>query len=164
MVLQKNVLFSGTIKDNLRWGKADATDEEMIHACTLSQADGFIREFPDGYDTYIEQGGTNVSGGQRQRPLHRPGAAQKAQDFDSRRFTSAVDTHTDAMIRKAFLEEIPDTTKIIIAQRVSSVEDADRIIVLQDGQINGFGTHEELLKTNTIYREIYESQTRKEGA
>ena len=164
MVLQKNVLFSGTIKDNLRWGKADATDEEMIHACTLSQADGFIREFPDGYDTYIEQGGTNVSGGQRQRLCIARALLKKPKILILDDSTSAVDTHTDAMIRKAFLEEIPDTTKIIIAQRVSSVEDADRIIVLQDGQINGFGTHEELLKTNTIYREIYESQTRKEGA
>mgnify|MGYP005759985935 FL=1 len=164
MVLQKNVLFSGTIKDNLRWGKADATDEEMIHACTLSQADGFIREFPDGYDTYIEQGGTNVSGGQRQRLCIARALLKKPKILILDDSTSAVDTHTDAMIRKAFLEEIPDTTKIIIAQRVSSVEDADRIIVLQDGQIDGFGTHEELLKTNTIYREIYESQTRKEGA
>ena len=146
MVLQKNVLFSGTIKDNLRWGKADATDEEMIHACTLSQADGFIREFPDGYDTYIEQGGTNVSGGQRQRLCIARALLKKPKILILDDSTSAVDTHTDAMIRKAFLEEIPDTTKIIIAQRVSSVEDADRIIVLQDGQINGFGTHEELLR------------------
>ncbi len=164
MVLQKNVLFSGTIKDNLRWGKADATDEEMIHACTLSQADGFIREFPDGYDTYIEQGGTNVSGGQRQRLCIARALLKKPKILILDDSTSAVDTHTDAMIRKAFLEEIPDTTKLIIAQRVSSVQDADRIIVLEDGKINGFGTHEELLATNTIYREIYESQTRKEEA
>ena len=164
MVLQKNVLFSGSIKDNLRWGKADATDEEMIHACTLSQADGFIREFPDGYDTYIEQGGTNVSGGQRQRLCIARALLKKPKILILDDSTSAVDTHTDAMIRKAFLEEIPDTTKLIIAQRVSSVQDADRIIILEDGKINGFGTHEELLKTNTIYREIYESQTRKEGA
>ena len=164
MVLQKNVLFSGTIKDNLRWGKADATDEEMIHACTLSQADGFIREFPDGYDTYIEQGGTNVSGGQRQRLCIARALLKKPKILILDDSTSAVDTHTDAMIRKAFLEEIPDTTKLIIAQRVSSVQDADRIIVLEDGKINGFGTHEELLETNTIYREIYESQTRKEEA
>ena len=136
----------------------------MIHACSLSQADGFIREFPDGYDTYIEQGGTNVSGGQRQRLCIARALLKKPKILILDDSTSAVDTHTDAMIRKAFLEEIPDTTKIIIAQRVSSVEDADRIIILQDGQINGFGTHEELLKTNTIYREIYESQTRKEGA
>ena len=164
MVLQKNVLFSGTIKDNLRWGKEDATDEEMIHACQLSQADSFIREFPDGYDTYIEQGGTNVSGGQRQRLCIARALLKKPKILILDDSTSAVDTHTDAMIRKAFLEEIPDTTKLIIAQRVSSVEDADRIIILRDGQIDGFGTHEELLKTNTIYREIYESQTRKEGA
>ena len=164
MVLQKNVLFSGSIKDNLRWGKADATDEEMIHACTLSQADGFIREFPDGYDTYIEQGGTNVSGGQRQRLCIARALLKKPKILILDDSTSAVDTHTDAMIRKAFLEEIPDTTKLIIAQRISSVQDADRIIVLEDGKINGFGTHEELLETNTIYREIYESQTRKEGA
>ena len=164
MVLQKNVLFSGSIKDNLRWGKADATDEEMIHACTLSQADGFIREFPDGYDTYIEQGGTNVSGGQRQRLCIARALLKKPKILILDDSTSAVDTHTDAMIRKAFLEEIPDTTKLIIAQRVSSVQDADRIIVLEDGKINGFGTHEELLETNTIYREIYESQTRKEEA
>ena len=164
MVLQKNVLFSGSIKDNLRWGKADATDEEMIHACQLSQADGFIREFPDGYDTYIEQGGTNVSGGQRQRLCIARALLKKPKILILDDSTSAVDTHTDAMIRKAFLEEIPDTTKLIIAQRVSSVQDADRIIVLEDGKINGFGTHEELLETNTIYREIYESQTRKEGA
>ena len=164
MVLQKNVLFSGSIKDNLRWGKADATDEEMIHACQLSQADGFIREFPDGYDTYIEQGGTNVSGGQRQRLCIARALLKKPKILILDDSTSAVDTHTDAMIRKAFLEEIPDTTKLIIAQRVSSVQDADRIIVLEDGKINGFGTHEELLETNTIYREIYESQTRKEEA
>ena len=164
MVLQKNVLFSGTIKDNLRWGKADATDEEMVHACRLSQADGFIREFPDGYDTYIEQGGTNVSGGQRQRLCIARALLKKPKILILDDSTSAVDTHTDAMIRKAFLEEIPDTTKLIIAQRVSSVQDADRIIVLEDGKINGFGTHGELLETNAIYREIYESQTRKEDA
>ena len=164
MVLQKNVLFSGTIKDNLRWGKEDATDEEMIHACQLSQADSFIREFPDGYDTYIEQGGTNVSGGQRQRLCIARALLKKPKILILDDSTSAVDTHTDAMIRKAFLEEIPDTTKLIIAQRISSVQDADRIIVLQDGIIDGFGTHEELLESNIIYREIYESQTRKEDA
>ena len=162
MVLQKNVLFSGTIKENLRWGNEHATDEELVHACQLAQADGFIREFPDGYDTYIEQGGANVSGGQRQRLCIARALLKKPKVLILDDSTSAVDTRTDALIRKAFAEEIPDTTKLIIAQRVSSVQDADKIIVLHDGRINGCGTHEELLQTNTIYREVYESQTRKE--
>ena len=163
MVLQKNVLFSGTIKENLRWGDPDATDEELIHACQLAQADGFIREFPDGYDTYIEQGGSNVSGGQRQRLCIARALLKKPKILILDDSTSAVDTKTDALIRQAFAQEIPDTTKLIIAQRVASVQDADRIIVLADGKIDGFGTHEELLETNTIYREVYESQVRKEA-
>jgi len=164
MVLQKNVLFSGTIKENLRWGNPDATDEELVHACQLAQADGFIRDFPDGYDTHIEQGGTNVSGGQRQRLCIARALLKKPKILILDDSTSAVDTKTDALIRQAFKEEIPGTTKLIIAQRISSVQDADRIIVMQDGKVNGFGTHEELLSTNTIYREVYESQNRKEGA
>ena len=164
MVLQKNVLFSGTIKDNLRWGNADATEEEMIHACQLAQADGFIRDFPDGYDTFIEQGGSNVSGGQRQRLCIARALLKKPKVLILDDSTSAVDTKTDALIRQAFAEEIPGTTKLIIAQRISSVQDADRIIVMEDGKINGFGTHEELLHSNLIYREIYESQNRKEEA
>ncbi len=163
VVLQKNVLFSGTIKENLRWGNENATDEELVHACRLAQADGFIREFPDGYDTFIEQGGSNVSGGQRQRLCIARALLKKPKILILDDSTSAVDTRTDALIRKAFAEEIPDTTKLIIAQRVSSVQDADKIIVLQDGRVDGFGTHETLLKTNTIYREVYESQTRKEA-
>ena len=164
MVLQKNVLFSGTIKDNLRWGNEHATDEELVHACRLAQADGFIREFPDGYDTWIEQGGANVSGGQRQRLCIARALLKKPKILILDDSTSAVDTKTDALIRQAFATEIPDTTKLIIAQRISSVQDADKIIVLHDGHVDGFGTHEELLKTNTIYREVYESQTRKEEA
>ncbi len=163
MVLQKNVLFSGTIKENLRWGNPDASDEELRHACELAQADGFIREFPDGYDTYIEQGGSNVSGGQRQRLCIARALLKKPKILILDDSTSAVDTKTDALIRKAFREEIPDTTKFIIAQRVSSVEDADKIIVLDGGRINGFGTHEELLKNNEIYREVYESQVKGGG-
>lgn len=158
MVLQKNVLFSGTIKDNLRWGKEDATDEEMLHVCKLAQADDFIQTFPDRYDTYIEQGGTNVSGGQKQRLCIARALLKKPKILILDDSTSAVDTKTDAMIRKAFREEIPDTTKIIIAQRISSVEDADMILVLDDGKIDGVGTHAELLKENAIYREVYESQ------
>ncbi len=158
MVLQKNVLFSGTIKDNLRWGKEDATDEEMRHVCQLAQADEFIQTFPDGYDTYIEQGGTNVSGGQKQRLCIARALLKKPKILILDDSTSAVDTKTDAMIRTAFREEIPNTTKIIIAQRISSVEDADLILVLDDGKINGMGTHEELLANNEIYREVYESQ------
>lgn len=158
MVLQKNVLFSGTIKDNLRWGKEDATDEEMRHVCQLAQADEFIQTFPDGYDTYIEQGGTNVSGGQKQRLCIARALLKKTKILILDDSTSAVDTKTDALIRMAFREEIPNTTKIIIAQRISSVEDADLILVLDDGKINGMGTHQELLANNEIYREVYESQ------
>ena len=158
MVLQKNVLFSGTIKDNLRWGKEDATDEEMRHVCQLAQADEFIQTFTDGYDTYIEQGGTNVSGGQKQRLCIARALLKKPKILILDDSTSAVDTKTDALIRMAFRKEIPNTTKIIIAQRISSVEDADLILVLDDGKINGMGTHEELLAHNEIYREVYESQ------
>lgn len=160
MVLQKNVLFSGTIKENLRWGDANATDEDIIHACQLAQADEFIQSFPDKYDTMLDQGGTNVSGGQKQRLCIARALLKKPKILILDDSTSAVDTKTDALIRKAFKEEIPNTTKIIIAQRVSSVEDADMIIVLDDGKINGIGTHEELLKTNAIYQEVYESQTK----
>ncbi|MBR2027627.1 MAG: ABC transporter ATP-binding protein [Oscillospiraceae bacterium] len=158
MVLQKNVLFSGTIKDNLRWGNENATDEELMHACKLAQADSFIQAFPDKYDTYIEQGGTNVSGGQKQRLCIARALLKKPKILILDDSTSAVDTATDAMIRKAFREEIPDTTKIIIAQRIASVQDADIIIVLDNGRINGIGNHEELVKTNAIYREVYETQ------
>ncbi len=158
MVLQKNVLFSGSIKDNLRWGNENATDEEMIHACKLACADEFIQTFPDGYDTYIEQGGSNVSGGQKQRLCIARALLKKPKILILDDSTSAVDTHTDAMIRKAFLEEIPGTTKFIIAQRISSIEDADFTIVLDNGVITGVGTHEELIKNNEIYREVYEAQ------
>lgn len=158
MVLQKNVLFSGTIKENLRWGNPDATDEEIVHACRLAQADSFIESFPDRYDTYIEQGGTNVSGGQKQRLCIARALLKKPKILILDDSTSAVDTATDAMIRKAFREEIPDTTKLIIAQRISSVQDADKIIVLDGGKVHGFGTHEELLSSNDIYREVYYSQ------
>ncbi len=160
MVLQKNVLFSGTIKENLRWGNEKATEEEMIHACKLAQADEFVSTFPDGYDTYIEQGGTNVSGGQKQRLCIARALLKKPKILILDDSTSAVDTKTDALIRKAFREEIPKTTKIIIAQRISSVEDADKIIMLEDGKVVGFGTHQELLKNSEIYKEIYESQTK----
>ncbi len=160
MVLQKNVLFSGTVKENLRWGNENATDEEMVRACELAQADGFIREFPNQYDTYIEQGGTNVSGGQKQRLCIARALLKKPKILILDDSTSAVDTKTDALIRKAFREEIPDTTKIIIAQRVSSVQDADKIVVLDDGKINAVGTHAELLQTCAIYREVYESQNK----
>ena len=160
MVLQKNVLFSGTIKENLRWGDANASDADIIHACQLAQADEFIQSFPDKYDTILDQGGTNVSGGQKQRLCIARALLKKPKILILDDSTSAVDTKTDALIRKAFKEEIPNTTKIIIAQRVSSVEDADMIIVLDDGKINGIGTHEELLKTNAIYQEVYESQTK----
>ncbi len=158
MVLQKNVLFSGTVKDNLRWGKEDATDEEMIEACKSAQAHGFITEMPEGYDTFIEQGGTNVSGGQKQRICIARSLLQRPKILILDDSTSAVDTKTDAMIRKAFKEYIPETTKIIIAQRISSIEGADKIIVLDDGAISGFGTHEELLRDNEIYRDVYSSQ------
>lgn len=158
MVLQKNVLFSGTIKENLRWGKKDATDEEIMHACKLAQADEFIQRFPDKYDTYIEQGGTNVSGGQKQRLCIARALLKKPKILILDDSTSAVDTKTDALIRKAFREEIPGTTKIIIAQRISSVEDADLIVVLDDGKIMAMGTNDELLETSDIYRDIYETQ------
>lgn len=160
MVLQKNVLFSGTIKDNLRWGNETATDEEMIEACKLSQAHPFITEMPDGYDTFIEQGGTNVSGGQKQRICIARSLLKKPKILILDDSTSAVDTKTDSMIRKAFAEYIPETTKIIIAQRISSIENADKIIVLDGGKIAGFGNHEDLIETNEIYREVYLSQTK----
>ena len=163
MVLQKNTLFSGTIKENLRWGNPDATDDELRHACQLARADEFIDTFPKGYDTHIEQGGTNVSGGQKQRLCIARALLKKPKILILDDSTSAVDTKTDAIIRRAFLEEIPDTTKLIIAQRISSVHDADRILVLDNGRINGFGTHEELLRTNEIYREVFESQTKGGG-
>ena len=162
MVLQKNVLFSGTIKENLRWGNENATDEEIEEACRLSQADGFIRQFPAGYDTYIEEGGTNVSGGQKQRLCIARALLKKPKILILDDSTSAVDTKTDAMIRKAFAEYIPETTKIIIAQRISSIEHADKIIVLDGGRVAAFGSHEELMNTNTIYTEVYNSQ--KKGA
>lgn len=158
VVLQKNVLFSGTIKDNLRWGNEDASDEELIRACEIAQADDFIRSFPEGYDTYIEQGGSNISGGQKQRLCIARALLKEPKILILDDSTSAVDTKTDALIRKALRTEIPNTTKIIIAQRISSVEDADKIIILNDGRIDGIGTSEELLKTNRIYQEIYNSQ------
>jgi len=158
MVLQKNVLFSGTIKENLRWGDPNATDEEMIHACKLACAHDFITAFPDGYDTYIEQGGTNVSGGQKQRLCIARALLKKPKILILDDSTSAVDTRTDAMIRQAFREEIPGTTKLIIAQRVSSVQDADMIIILDNGQVSAVGTHEQLLEKSSIYQEVYHSQ------
>ena len=160
MVLQKNVLFSGTIYENIRWGDATASDEEVKRVCKLAQADGFVQEFPNGYNTKIVQGGNNVSGGQKQRLCIARALLKKPKILILDDSTSAVDTKTDALIRKAFREEIPNTTKIIIAQRVSSIEDADQIIVLDGGQIMGIGTSEELLKTNEIYREVYESQVK----
>ena len=160
MVLQKNVLFSGTIAENLRWGKKDADQEELEEVCKLAQADGFIQEFPSKYDTVLDQGGTNVSGGQKQRICIARAILKQPKILILDDSTSAVDTKTDALIRKAFREKIPNTTKIIIAQRVSSIEDADQIIVLNEGKIDGIGTSEELLKTNEIYREVYESQTK----
>ena len=164
MVLQKNVLFSGTIKENLRWGKADATDEEIEHACKLACADDFIQAFPDKYDTYIEQGGSNVSGGQKQRLCIARALLKDPKVLILDDSTSAVDTKTDAMIRKSFRDEIPDVTKIIIAQRVSSVQDADQIVILNTGRIDAVGTHEELLKNNEIYQEVYYSQNKIGGA
>ena len=163
VVLQNNVLFSGTILDNLRWGNKEASDEECMEACRLACADEFIQKFPDGYHTYIEQGGTNVSGGQKQRLSIARALLKKPMILILDDSTSAVDTATDAKIRRAFREEIPGTTKIIISQRISSIQDADRIIVLEDGCVDGFGTHEELLETNSIYREVYESQTQGGG-
>ena len=163
VVLQNNVLFSGTIFDNLRWGNKEATDEECMEACRLACADEFIRRFPEGYHTYIEQGGTNVSGGQKQRLCIARALLKKPKILILDDSTSAVDTATDARIRRAFREEIPNTTKIIISQRISSIQDADRILVLEDGCVDGFGTHEELLETNSIYREVYESQTQGGG-
>ena len=158
MVLQKNVLFSGSIKENLRWGNPDATDEELVHACRLACADEFIQGFPDGYDTHIEQGGTNVSGGQKQRLCIARALLKKPRILILDDSTSAVDTRTDAMIRQAFREEIPGTTKLIIAQRISSVQEADMIIILDNGQVAAVGTHEELLQSSNIYQEVYYSQ------
>ena len=163
VVLQKNVLFSGTILENLRWGNKEATEEECERACQLACADEFIQRMPDGYHTYIEQGGTNVSGGQKQRLCIARALLKKPKILILDDSTSAVDTATDAKIRKAFAEEIPDTTKLIIAQRISSIQSADRIIVMEDGRINGFGTHEELLENNPIYQEVYHSQTKAGG-
>ena len=158
MVLQKNVLFSGTIKENLRWGNPDATDEELIHACKLACAHDFITSFPDGYDTHIEQGGTNVSGGQKQRLCIARALLKKPQILILDDSTSAVDTATDAQIRRAFREEIPGTTKLIIAQRIASVQDADMIVVMDNGQISAVGSHEELMQSSAIYQEVYYSQ------
>lgn len=160
VVLQKNVLFSGTIAENIRWGNKDASDEEVERVCKLAQADEFVKGFPEKYNTYIEQGGTNVSGGQKQRLCIARALLKKPKILILDDSTSAVDTKTDSLIRKAFKEEIPNTTKFIIAQRISSVEDADKIIVMENGMVNGFGTHEELLKNNKIYKEVYESQTK----
>ena len=160
MVLQKNVLFSGTIKDNLRWGNETATDEEIMEACRLSQADEFIQTFPDKYDTYIEQGGSNVSGGQKQRLCIARALLKKPKILILDDSTSAVDTKTDALIRAGFKNYIPDTTKIIIAQRIASVEDADLILVMDNGSISAAGTHEALLQSSDIYREVYEQQTK----
>ena len=161
MVLQKNVLFSGTIKENLRWGNENASDEELERVCKLAQADEFIQQMPKKYDTYIEQGGTNVSGGQKQRLCIARALLKKPKVLILDDSTSAVDTKTDALIRKAFAEEIPNTTKLIIAQRVSSVQDADQIIILDGGAVQAVGTHEELLAGNPIYQEIYNQQTKK---
>ncbi len=163
VVLQKNVLFSGTIKDNLRWGNPNATDEQMEEACRLAQADEFIQQFPDKYDTWIEQGGSNVSGGQKQRLCIARALLKKPKILILDDSTSAVDTRTDALIRKGFREFIPDTTKIIIAQRVASVQDADRIILMEGGRIAAMGTHDELMKTNAVYQDIYNSQNRAGG-
>ncbi len=160
MVLQKNVLFSGTVKENLRWGNKEASDEELVRVCKLAQADEFVSKFSEGYDTYIEQGGTNVSGGQKQRLCIARALLKKPKILILDDSTSAVDTKTDALIRKAFKEEIPDTTKLIIAQRISSIQDADKIVILEGGKIAGVGTHDELLKSNEIYQEVYYSQVK----
>ena len=163
VVLQKNVLFSGTIKENMRWGDKNATDEEIINACKIAQAHEFITQFPDGYDTFIEQGGTNVSGGQRQRLCIARALLKKPKVIILDDSTSAVDMKTDALLRKAFKEEIPDTTKIIVAQRVASVEDADKIILMEGGKIIAMGSHDELLSNNAIYQEIYNTQNQQKG-
>ncbi len=163
VVLQKNELFSGSILDNLRWGDENATEEECIQACQWACADEFIEKMPIKYNTYIEQGGSNVSGGQKQRLCIARALLKKPKILILDDSTSAVDTATDAKIRKAFAEEIPDTTKFIIAQRISSIQDADRIIVLEDGKVNGLGTHAELLESNEIYRAVYEGQTKGGG-
>ena len=163
MVLQKNLLFSGTINENLRWGNENATQEEIIEASRLSQADEFVRSFPDGYETHIEQGGTNVSGGQKQRLCIARALLKKPKILILDDSTSAVDTKTDALIRAGFKNYIPETTKIIIAQRITSVMESDLIIVMDDGRIADMGTHEELIKTSEIYREVYEQQTKGGG-
>jgi len=160
MVLQKNVLFSGTIKENLKWGNKDASDEELVRVCKLAQAHDFVSNFTQGYDTYIEQGGTNVSGGQKQRLCIARALLKKPKILILDDSTSAVDTKTDALIRKAFKEEIPNTTKLIIAQRISSIEDADKIVILEGGKVIALGNHQELLKSSDIYKEIYESQNK----
>ena len=163
VVLQKNVLFSGTILENLRWGNKEASEEECRRVCQLACADDFIEKMPDKYNTYIEQGGTNVSGGQKQRLCIARALLKKPKVLILDDSTSAVDTATDARIRRAFAEEIPDTTKLIIAQRISSIQSADRIIVMDEGKISGFGTHEELMKTNAIYQDVYNSQIKGGG-
>ena len=160
MVLQKNVLFSGTIKENLKWGNPDATDEEIKEACSIAQADGFIENFPDKYETYIEQGGTNVSGGQKQRLCIARALLSNPKVLILDDSTSAVDTKTDSHIRKELLSSMPNTTKIIIGQRISSISEADKILVMDDGKIVDYGTHEELIKSSSIYREVYESQSK----